>query len=214
MSIVRAGWSALTRWSLPLCAILLGSGCSAKYAQLPPRVDLAPYGRIALVTFSAEDSYSELSALATQRFAEAVLAGQPGIELLELGVADSSLAALASNGDGTALAQALGRDRDVAAVFVGALKVSGVKPSGRLSAGGMNVRASVTAELSLRLLSTRSGGTVWRGNSAASGTLGRMAVSRGMPAVAVRDRDAAYGEIVSALVAGATRDLRPSWVKQ
>ena len=102
----------------------------------------------------------------------------------------------------------------LAAVFVGALKVSGVKPSGRLSATGMNVRASVTAELSLRLLSTRSGGTVWRGNSAASGTVGRLAVSRGMPAVAVRDRDAAYGEIVSALVAGASRDLRPSWVRQ
>ena len=35
-----------------------------------------------------------------------------------------------------------------------------------------------------------------------------------LPAVAVRDRDAAYGEIVSALVAGASRDLRPSWVRQ
>jgi hypothetical protein len=30
----------------------------------------------------------------------------------------------------------------------------------------------------------------------------------------MRNRDQAYGEMVGALVAGVTRDLRPTWVKQ
>jgi hypothetical protein len=32
--------------------------------------------------------------------------------------------------------------------------------------------------------------------------------------VAVRDKEEAYGEVVSQLVADVTRDLRPSWIKQ
>jgi hypothetical protein len=152
--------------------------------------------------------------MATQRFAEALLASQSGIELLELGAADSALRSLAQLGDGTALAQALGRDKDVPAVFVGQLKMSGVKPRGHLDASGVKVRASVSAELTVRLLSTRTGGTVWRSSSVANGTVGRVAITDRLPSVAVRDKEEAYGEVVSQLVADVTRDLRPTWIKQ
>jgi hypothetical protein len=155
-----------------------------------------------------------MSALATQRFAEALLASQSGIELLELGASDSSLKGFNANGDDAALAQALGRDRNVPAVFVGHLKVSGVKPRGNLSASGMNVRAAVSAELTVRLLSTKTGGTVWRSSAAAQGTVGRLALSGALPTVAMRDKEEAYGEVVSRLVTNVTRDLRPTWVKQ
>ena len=53
-----------------------------------------------------------MSTLATQRFAEALLASQSGIELMELGATDSSLKRFAADGDSAALAQALGRDRN------------------------------------------------------------------------------------------------------
>jgi hypothetical protein len=199
---------------LVLCSALVLSACATKYAQVPARLDLAPYGRIALVTFSGEQSHTAMSTLATQRFAEALLASQSGIELLELGAADSSLRALPANADGVALAQALGREKNVPAVFVGSLKVSSVKPSGRIGASGMNVRAAVSAELTVRLLSTRTGGTVWRANAAADGTVGRLAISDRLPSIAVRDQDEAYGEVVRELVTVVTRDLRPTWVKQ
>ena len=209
-----ANRSVRTQYALALCSALALSACSAKYTAVPARLDLAPYGRIAVVTFSTDQSNRVMSALATQRFAEALLASQSGIELLELDAADSTLKGLPANADGVAMAQALGRQRDVPAVFVGQLKVSGVKPRGNLSVTGMNVRAAVSAELTVRLLSTKTGGTVWRSSSAANGTVGRLAMSGSLPSIAMRDKEEAYGEVVGQLVSDVTRDLRPTWVKQ
>lgn len=203
------------RGILALCGGLALSACGAHYAQVPARLSLQPYGRIALVTFSTEESNKELSTTATRRFAEALLSSQSGVELLELSSADSSVRKLATAGDVSAVAQALGREKDVPAVFLGQLRMSGVKPSGAISGTGrLNVRASVSGELTVRLLSTKTGGTVWRSSSAANGTVGNVAISDNLPRVAVRDPNETYGEIVDQLVRDVTRDLRPTWVKQ
>lgn len=199
---------------LAVCGMLALSACSSKYAQLPARLDLQPYGRIALVTFSSEDEDGRLSRLATQRFAEAVLESQAGFELLELGSSDPALKGFSARTDPIVLAQALGEKKDVPAVFVGHLKVSDVKPRARLSTGDVNVRASVSAELTVRLLSTRTGGTLWRSSSAANGTVGKVTLAGGLPSLAVRDPEEAYGEILHAVVTQVTRDLRPTWVQQ
>jgi hypothetical protein len=201
----RRAWYALA-----VCGTLALSACASKYAQVPARLDLRPYGRIALVTFASDKESQAMSALATQRFAEALLASQPGVEILELSSSDSVLKTLPPGTDPVVLAQA----RDIPAVFVGELKVSGVKPRARLGVSDVNLRASVSAELRVRLLSTRAGGTLWRSSSAASGTVGRVALAGGLPSVAIRDTDEAYGEVVRSLVADVTADLRPTWVKQ
>jgi hypothetical protein len=206
---------APARALLALCGTLALSACAAHYAQVPARLDLEPYGRVAVVTFSTEQAHKDLSALATQRFAEALLSSQSGVELLELSSADTALQTLALAGDASALAQALGREKHVPAVFLGQLKVSGVKPRGLISAAGaLNVKASVSAELTVRLLSTSTGGTVWRSSSVANGTVGRLAMAGQLPSVAVRDPNEAYGEVVGTLIRDVTRDLRPTWVKQ
>jgi hypothetical protein len=211
----RAVRPAPARALLAVCGTLALSACGAHYAQVPARLDLQPYGRVAVVTFSTEQANKDMSALATQRFAEALLSSQSGVELLELSSADSVLQALALAGDASALAQALGREKHVPAVFLGQLKVSGVKPRGLISAAGaLNVRASVSAELTVRLLSTSTGGTMWRSSSVANGTVGRVALAGQLPSVAVRDPNEAYGEVVGTLVREVTRDLRPTWVKQ
>ena len=204
------------RAALAVCGGLALSACGAHYAQVPARLSLQPYGRVALITFSTEENGKDLSAAATRRFAEALLSSQSGIELLELPSTDPSLRKLAAAGDASALAQALGREKNVPAVFLGQLKMSGIKPSGGLlnGAGRINVRASVSGELTVRLVSTTTGGTVWRSSSAANGTVGNVAISDNLPAVALRDPNEAYGEIVDQLVRDVTRDLRPTWVRQ
>ena len=126
-------WNSANRpvrmqYALALCGVLVLSACASKYAQVPARLDLAPYGRIALVTFSADQANRPLSTLATQRFAEALLQSQTGVELLELGAGDSSLMDMAARGDAAGLARALGKDQDIPAVFVGQLTLSQVKP--------------------------------------------------------------------------------------
>ena len=201
------------QYALALCGALALSACSSKYAMVPARMDLAPYGRVALVTFSAEQSNRAMSTLATQRFAEALLANQSGVELLEVPATDSSFKGNPDT-DAAALALALGKERDVPAVFVGYLKISGMKPRGHLGVSGMNVSASVSAELTVRLLSTKTGVTVWRSSAAADGTVGNLSISDRLPSLAMRDKEEAYGEVVGNLVTDVTRDLRPTWVKQ
>jgi hypothetical protein len=187
--------------AVAFCGMVALSGCAAKYSQIAPRLALQPYGRIAVITFSENNGNRDLSALATQRFAEALLRSQTGFEVLELQPTDSALKDLAA--------------RDVAAVFLGELKVSGVQPHGRLAAPAtLNLNAAVSAELSVRLLAIKSGGTVWRSSSSASRTVGRLATGGRLPSISVRNPDEAYGEVVDDLVAGVTRDLRPTWVRQ
>ncbi|MEP7175299.1 MAG: hypothetical protein ABI860_02025 [Gemmatimonadales bacterium] len=208
----RVRWARAT---LAICGGLVLSACGSHYTQNPARLSLRPYGRVALVTFTADQGTSELSTMATQRFADALLASQSGVELLELSSADTLLRRVAAAGDASALAQALGREKQVPAVFLGHLNVSGVKPRGLVSAAGsMSVKASVAADLTVRLLSTSTGGTLWRSSSTASGTVGRLAVAGQVPSVAVRDPDEAYGQMVRDMVRDVTRDLPPTWVKQ
>src|SRR5205807_3033211 len=82
----------------PLVAVLLvlfilaGIACGGSHrVLLPPRLNLSPYGQIGLVTFTAENAKGSLHEFATRRFSEYVLAAQTGIEVLELGAADSVL---------------------------------------------------------------------------------------------------------------------------
>lgn len=206
--------SPFLRRALAVCGTLALSACASKYAQVPPRLDLRPHGQVALVTFSAPDEHRGLSELATRRFAEALLAGQPGVELIELPASDSLLRSLPRGADPIVLAQALGEARGIPAVFVGELEVSGVKPQARVGVDDLRLRATVSAELGVRLLSTRAGGTLWRASSGASGTVGRVALAGGLPSVSLRDTEDAYGEIIGSLVDRVSADLRPTWVKQ
>lgn len=215
MRLVPARRSPGLQLALAVCGALALSGCAAHYAQVPPRLDLAPYGRVALVTFHAERTDPGLTESATQRFAEALLHGQSGVELIEVGAADSALRGLPPDVDGATLARALGRSRGVPAVFVGRLTMSEVKPRGRLGAGGsVDVQAGVSAQLTVQLVSTSTGGTMWRSSANANSTLGHVGFGGGGTAVAMRDPDEAYGEVVQSLVSDVTRDLRPTWVKQ
>jgi hypothetical protein len=206
--------SAPARWALAVCGTLALSACASKYAQVPPRLDLRQHGQVALVTFSAPEEHRGMSELATRRFAEALLAGQPGVELLELPASDSVLRSFPRGTDPVVLAQALGEARGIPAVFVGELRVSGVKPRARVRVDDLKLRATVSAELGVRLLSTRAGGTLWRSSSSASGTVGGVALAGGLPSVSLRDSEEAYDEIVGVLVDHVTADLRPTWVKQ
>ena len=197
-----------------LCAALF-AGCASKRIMVPPRLDLQPHGSVGLVTFTVENAKGQLHDFATQRFAEEVLAAQSGIELLELGNADSLVRRVGETSFGPASAQALGEQRGVPAVFVGHLKVSNVKPSGGII--GLQVpfvQATVTVDLLVRLISTRSGGTLWRSSASASQKVGSVAIVGGIPEFSAKDPNDAYGELVNSLVWTVTHDLRPTWRRQ
>jgi hypothetical protein len=195
--------------------VLLSIECGAKRVLMPARVDLRPHGRLALVTFTIENAKGSLHTLATQRFSEAVLASQSGVEMLELGPADSVMARVGEREFGPRSARALGEEHRVPAVFLGHLKVSDVKPSAKLL--GLSVpraEAKVTVELTVRLVSTASGGTLWRASAGATETVGQIGLSGGQPYFSASDPNEAYGRLVGYLVQQVTWDFRPTWQKR
>ena len=191
---------------------LLGLGCGSNKVLVPPQLDLHPYGRLAIVTFTVENATGSLHQLATERFAEAVLAGQPGIEILELGAQDTLVRRVGEQALGVAAAQELGRQRRVGAVFAGHLKITNPQASGGL--GGLvtpHLEATVRADLSVRLLSTESGGTVWRSSAWATRKVGQVQIVKGNLDFMARDPAKEYGPMVDRLVELVTQDLRSTW---
>jgi hypothetical protein len=202
----------------PVVAVLVvlsGIACASHRVLVPPRLDLTLYQRIGLVTFAGENAKGTLHEFATRRFEEEALGAQTGIEILELGSTDSVLRQTKQTELGAAAAQALGAARGVPAVFFGHLKMSNVKPSGGLIGLALpHLEATVSAELSVELVSTKSGGTLWRSSSAATDKVGQVAIVGGQPVFSARDPNDAYGRLVNFMVAAVTRDLRATWRDQ
>ena len=201
----------MRRFAGLILVAVLGVACGSNKVLVPPALDLKPYGRIAIVTFTVENAKGGLHELATERFAEAALRAQPGIEMLELGPQDTLLQRL---GDQTAAAQELGKRRGVAAVFFGHLKITNPKASGSIN-DLMNptLEATVRTDLSVRLLSTTTGATAWRSSAWATRKVGQVRVVNGQVDFMASDPAEAYGPMVDRIVELVTEDLWSTWQK-
>ena len=100
-------------------------------------------------------------------------------------------------------------------VFIGHLKMSNVTPSGGLAGLSLpHLEATVSAELTVALYSTESGGTLWRSSGVASRKIGGLAIVGGEPYFSAKDPNKAYAGLVYDLVDYVTRDMRPTWETQ
>jgi hypothetical protein len=194
--------------------VVAGLACAAKRVLVPARMDLHPYGKIGLVTFSVENAKGTLHQFATERFAENVLEAQPGIEILELGNIDTLMDRVGEREVGPLTAQELGKRRGVAAVFAGHLKITNPTASGGLA--GLvtpHLEATVRTDLTVRLLSAQSGGTVWRQSAWATQKVGGVSIDGGQLNFGARDPKTAYGPMVNTIVNIVTRDMWSTWQK-
>ena len=194
-----------------ICFLILLAlfGCSGSHRQahqrvlLPPTLDLVPHKNIGLFMFSVENAKGNLHEFATRRFEEYVLAAQSGIEMREFTNADSSSLFSARDTSGVPVA------------FFGHLKISNVKPSGHFTAALSPVmQATVTVELSVWLVNTRTGGIMWRRSSQSTERVGGMSFIGGMPTFEAHDPNDAYGRLINQLVYNVTYDVRSTWVDQ
>ncbi|HUK20863.1 MAG TPA: hypothetical protein VLV45_04815 [Gemmatimonadales bacterium] len=201
-----------------MCSLVVlgcGSGTRQVRVDVPPVLNLKPYGRVGLARFTVEKAKGQLDEIATERFSEAVLSAQPGVEVLELGSADSIRRRVGEPNQGAATAQAIGTNRGIPAVFVGHMKVSNVTPSGGLHGLSLpHLEATVSVELTVALLSTESGGTIWRSSGTMTEKVGGLALVDGEPYFSAKDPNKAYANMVDNLVDYVTRDLRSTWTWQ
>lgn len=190
--------------SFLVLAAVFGCGSKRPARQrvlLPPTLNLLQHGNIGLFQFSVENAKGSLHEFATRRFEEYVLAAQTGIEIRGFTTSDS---ARVFTGDTSA----------VPVAFFGHLRISNVKPSGGLVSLVPNLEATVTCELSVWLVNTRTGGTLWRRSSTSTEKVGGLSFAGGMPSFSARDPNDAYGQLVNRLVYAVTYDVRSTWVDQ
>ena len=190
--------------------VITGLACARHYVMItvPPRMDLHPYGKIGLVSFTVENAKGNMHQFATERFAENVLSAQPGIEVLELGNIDTMMQRLGERELGPLTAQEIGKQRGVSAVFAGHLKITNPTASGGIA--GLvtpHLEATIRTDLTVRLLSASSGGTVWRSSAWATQKVGGLSIVGGQLNFGARDPKTAYGPMVNTIVNIVTRDM-------
>lgn len=193
-------------------------GCSnSVLVSVPPRMDLSRHGILGIVEF-ASNAERGINALATRRLQEQVQSAQPGTPFIELGSREALLAAVgAKRLDADALRKA-GDKYGVSAIFLGDIVYSDPKTDVRVSGdvfrleGG--VRTEIRADMSARLLDTRTGASIWSSSSWARRQLGGVSFSaeRGVSG-GVRSADPRE-EMVQSMVFHLTQDFRPSTVRE
>jgi hypothetical protein len=192
---------------------LLAAGCGGSTVMLPPRLALAPYQRIGLISFTTENARGALASVATDRFRDEIFAAQSGVEVLELGDQDTLLAAVERPRLDPDAVRAIGAHEGVTAMFAGHLVVSNVKPRANLGPVP-RIAADVTVTLTVRFLAAESGGTIWSSSAQATETIAGLAVVGGTPVFGAQDPREAYGRLVDVLVRSVSRDLRPTYARR
>ena len=88
-------------WTRCIVTLSLGLGlataCGGPKVLVPPRLDLAPFQQVGLVTFTVENAEGSLGEFATQRFIDQIFDAQRGVEVLELGDAEQLMRELGTN---------------------------------------------------------------------------------------------------------------------
>ena len=198
--------------SFAVILAVAAAGCAAKYAIVPPAVDLAALGTIGIVTLDPGEAKGDLDAAATQYFLEEVTAAQR-VPVVELGPAAEVLAKIGKTAFDRDAALALGQQQDVEAFFVGEIRVTKVKPQIDLAAPlskTLFARTAFDIAVKVRLVSTRDGATLWTQSATREGTVGAVGMDNGVPVFSVRDKSAAMAEALRDLAFRLTWDFRPT----
>ncbi len=190
-----------------LCILL--AGC-APYLY-PPAFDLAPLRRVGLATFSLEKAEGPLADMATQHFMEEIFRWQR-VEIVELGSWEEALRSVGADRTDQAAQRAIGQRYGVAAVFIGRLRASDIRPSVDILslARYLSVRATFNIFLTATLTATDTGGVLWTDSAERRGEAGRIGVGPGgIFDFSLPDQEENYRRLIRSLVYDITRDFRP-----
>ena len=197
-------------WAFAVLLLILGCGPKV---MVPPEIDLNEYGNVGLIDFSSE-AKGNLGEFVTQKFLEEVSSSQKGARIMELGSLDNVLEAVQRDRMDPEAIQAIGKKYNVNAIITGNLKVSEVKPKVKLSSiiQSMSVKAEVAASLTVRLLETEQGATVWTNSAQDTETVAQVSIFSGGGALFdADDPEKAYGDLARSLVKKITSDFKESY---
>jgi len=198
---------ALTIVCLLITSILLG--CGSKVI-MPPVVDLTKYNNVGLINFKS-DAKGKLGEYVTQKFLQEVSRSQNGVRIIELGDEDRVLRSIDREEIGSKAIQIIGEKYDVDAIIMGNLRVSDIKPKVDITTivKNLSVKADVNASLSVKLIETDSGATVWTNIAEDQKTVAQVSVFSNKDIFFdAKDPDEAYGDLAESLIKQVTEDLK------
>jgi len=201
-----------TAFALPVILVIFLFGCGPKtiVVEVPPRIDLQPYGTIGVVEFTS-DRPDNLNQVATQKFMSLVQASQPNVRFLELGPMDQLLGAVGRDRMDREALQMVGTRYNVATIFTGAYEISDVRPQIRVGEDLTSVRATATVRMSLALkhLETKTGVTLWTNSREGQWPVARIGTGPGGGiSVGVSDPQERYVGFMEQLINAVAYDFR------
>ena len=203
-----------------LLASLAGACSSTILVQVPPRVVLDHEQTIGIVTFDAQGGAIGTRDVAS-RFVEAILQGQPGVPVLELGSAASVLSAVGSTELDSDAARLIGQRFGVHALIVGSLSMKESEPridvdvDQGFDLASLHAQVRLDGRLEAKLVETERGATLWRGSSTRWIQLARVSGSSGgFGSIDLPDRERQIERLVHDMVEEASCDFRPTWERQ
>ena len=198
--------------SILIIVLFLISGCGHR-VMVPPELDLTEYEVLGLIDFSSnmEGNHDEY---ATQKFLEAITENQKGIRIIELGSEDEILESLNQEKINSKAVKVIGEQYSVKSLIIGDLNISNVRPKIDILSltKYMSFSAEVEASLSVRLLETNSGATIWTSSSQDEADVAHVSIISGnLFHFNATDPDEAYGDLIDKLVRDVTKDFRVTY---
>jgi hypothetical protein len=191
--------------------LLLAAGCAR--VLVPPRVDLTAHQTVGIIRFES-DSKGKLAPFATRKFMEWARHEYSTLRIAELGTRQEVLDELDRGQLGPDAFREIGKRYEASTVATGQLEVSDVRPDITITPGFgfVDFSAEVDARLSVRLVETSSGATIWSRSATATRKVAGVSVfGRGGFLFDAEDPERAYGKLVNDLAKKVTEDFRKSW---
>jgi hypothetical protein len=155
-----------------------------------------------------DNSKGDLERLATDHFLAEIHNAQPGTPVVELGDYQALLEECGREKLDREALQTLANQYGVVTVFVGHMKASNISPKASVSGfPSVGVGATVSVELTVRMLETELGATVWTNTAKATESVGELGISGGQFVFGAQDPKEAYGDLVNHLIARVTTDM-------
>jgi len=210
-------WRILSSILLGGAIFSLASCAKTVNVYYPPPLDLTQFGRLGLITFS-DNAQPSVAEYATEQFQNQIQSAQMGIPIVELGTEEKVMKSIGSNQLDLEAMQKIGQQYKVSAVFIGSVVYSDVRTDVNLQdlmKLKANVNTTLDATLSVKLVETEGGATVWSNSASWTRKLGKLSVSENTGiSVGTRGYDDAYKKLIPDMVRDVTRDFRGRYVEE
>jgi hypothetical protein len=193
-----------------LIALILGCGSKSR---IPPRINLRLHELIGIVEFSSSNK-GKLGPYATEKFIEAIRRDQGMIRIVELGEEDEVLNQVGKSRLDQDAYKVLGEIFGVKSIISGELLISDVRPDISITPGlgFLSAGAEVDANLSVKLVETLSGASLWSGSGASTEQVAHVSIFGGKDiSFDAGDPEKAYGRLIHSLVNKTSRDFKATW---